>query len=128
MARIMIVDDNFQVRRGLRMLLEQDEDWKICAEAVNGEDALHKVQAITPDLIVLDFQMPIMNGLEAAREITKSLPGTPILLCTMHLSLGLIGEARRAGISGTVSKCNAMEIINGVKALLRHEQFFCEPT
>ena len=126
MTRIMIVDDNIQVRRGLRMLLEQDEDWKICGEAVNGEDAVHRVQAISPDLIVLDFQMPVMNGLQAAREIMKCLPGIPILLCTLHLSMDLIGEARRAGVSGTVSKSNAVEIVNGVKALLRHEPFFCQ--
>ena len=80
-----------------------------------------------PDLVLLDFQMPVMDGLQAAREIVKVAPAIPVLLCSAHLSAILIGEARRIGIMGAVPKSNASSIVNGIRALLRHESFFCQP-
>ena len=127
MTRILVVDDSSQVRLALRHLVEQDKDWKVCAEAVDGRDALERVKESTPDLIVLDYMMPVMNGLQAAREIAKVAPEIPILLCTAHLSPHLISEAQRVGIHGAVSKSRAADIVYGIRALLRHEPFFCQP-
>lgn len=124
MTRILIADDDQYVRRALRALLEEDKEWKVCGEAVDGNDAVHRAIDMKPDLVILDFQMPGMNGLQAAREIVKETPETPVLLCTAHLSNALLGEARRAGFSGAVPKSISSEIVNGVKALLRHESFF----
>src|ERR1700687_3631251 len=124
MTRILIADDNSQVRRALRNLVEQDADWKVCWEAIDGENAVQRTKETHPDLIVLDFQMPVMNGLQAASEIAKVAPEIADLLCRAHLSLPLIGEARRIGIQGAVSKPKASDIVNGVRALLRHEPFF----
>ena len=126
MTRILVVDDNTQVRRALRSLVEQDKNWQVCAEAIDGGEAVDRVRELNPDLVVLDFQMPIMNGLQAAIEIAKVAPEIPILLCTAHLSEGLILEARRVGIHGAVTKSKAADIVNGIQALLRHEQYFTQ--
>jgi DNA-binding NarL/FixJ family response regulator len=79
------------------------------------------------DLIVLDFQIPVINGLPAAREIAKVAPDVPALFCTAHLSLNLINEVQRVGIHGVVSKSRATDLVNGIGALLRHEPFICQP-
>jgi DNA-binding NarL/FixJ family response regulator len=68
-----------------------------------------------------------MNGLQAAREIAKVAPDVPVLLCTAHLSLSLMGEARKVGIQGAVSKSRGGDIVEGIKALLLHKSFFCQP-
>jgi len=124
---ILIADDHQNVRTLIRAFLETETGFKVCGEAVDGLDALQKVASLKPDLIVLDFQMPVMNGLQAALEVAKVAPEVPVLLCTAHLSLHLMGEARRVGIQGAVSKSKAGDIVDAIKALLRHESFFCEP-
>ena len=105
-------------------MLQQHPDWKVCGDAANGPDAVQKVQDLAPDLIVLDFLMPGMDGLQAAREIGKVVPNVPILMFTMHLSRQLVEEARNAGIRGAVAKSDAGRIIEGLEALLRNEAFF----
>ena len=127
MVRILIADDSLLVRRVLRNLVEQDSDWQVCGEAIDGAEVVQRTVETRPDVIVLDFQMPVMNGLQAAREIAKIAPEVHVLLCTAHLSIGLVGEARKAGIQGAVSKSMAGDIVKGIKALLRHELFFRQP-
>ena len=127
MVRILIADDSTLVRRVLRNLVEQDKDWEVCGEAIDGGEVVQRTMETRPDLIVLDFQMPVMNGLQAAREIAKIAPEVPVLLCTAHLSIDLLGEAQKIGIQGAVSKSMAGDIVKGIKALLRHELFFCQP-
>jgi DNA-binding NarL/FixJ family response regulator len=127
MVRILIADDSTLVRRALRTLVEQDGNWEVCGEAIDGGEVVQRTMETHPDLIVLDFQMPVMNGLQAAREVAKVAPDVPVLLCTAHLSPDLMGEARRVGIQGAVSKSRAGDIVKGIKALLRHELFFCRP-
>ena len=70
-TRILLADDSPLMRKELRRLLEQNPGWKICGEAVDGRDAIDKVEELDPDLIVLDLAMPRLNGLEAAREIAR---------------------------------------------------------
>jgi DNA-binding NarL/FixJ family response regulator len=105
-------------------MLQQHCEWEVCGEAANGRDALEKVQLMKPDLIVLDFLMPGMDGLQTAREIGKLVPSIPILMFTMHLSRQLVEEARNVGIRGAVAKSDAGHIIEGVEALLRNEPYF----
>jgi DNA-binding NarL/FixJ family response regulator len=124
-TRILIVDDSPLVRQRLRDMLQQHPHWKVCGEASSGTEAIQKVQGLGPDLIVLDFLMPGMDGLQAARELGKVVPDVPILMFTMHLSRQLVEEARNAGIRGAVAKSDAGRIIEGVEALLRNEAFFC---
>lgn len=123
-TRILIVDDSPLVRQRLRDMLQQHSRWMVCGEAANGRDALEKAQVTNPDVIVLDFLMPGMDGLQTAREIGKLLPSIPILMFTMHLSRQLVEEARNVGIRGAVAKSDASRIIEGVEALLRNEAYF----
>jgi DNA-binding NarL/FixJ family response regulator len=123
-VRILIVDDSPLVRERLRALLTQHPDWAVCGEAVDGADAVEKARDLEPDLIVLDFLMPNMNGLEAARKIGKLIPGIPILMFSMHLTRQLVEAAREVGVQGAVAKTDTQHVIEGVEALLRHEPFF----
>jgi len=124
-TRLLIVDDSPVVRQQLRRLLEMHPDWEVCGEAVDGRDAIDKTRELGPDLILLDFAMPIMNGLQSAQEINKSFPRTPMLLFTMFLSSQLVNEARNSGIRGAVNKADAVrDLVPGIEALLRHETFF----
>ena len=123
-VRILVVDDNAAVRRYLRGVLEQHDSWRVCDEARNGQEAVDRFRQIQPDVIVLDFQMPKMNGLEAARIISRLSPETPILMVTLYLSRQLAEEARKAGVRGTCAKTDMGSVVNAVGALLRRETFF----
>jgi two-component system, NarL family, response regulator NreC len=105
---ILIVDDNALLRRMLRTCLEQDPEWNVCGEAENGRVAVEKVVALKPDIVLLDLQMPIMNGLEAARRIRVVAPNTTMLMFTMHCSPQLLQEARAAGIREVFSKTDQL--------------------
>jgi DNA-binding NarL/FixJ family response regulator len=122
--RILVVDDNPSVRRYLRGVLEQQDSWQVCDEARNGQEAVDRFQDIRPDVIVLDFQMPEMNGLDAARIITKLSPQTPILIVTLYLSKQLSDEARKVGARGACAKTDISSVVDGVGALLRAETYF----
>ena len=124
MVRILVADDNPAVRRYLRGLLEQQVDWLVCDEVSNGQEAVERVQQAKPDLIVLDFQMPGMNGLDAARRIADLSPKTPILMVTIHLSKQLSEEARKVGIRGACAKTDISSVVEAVGALLREETYF----
>ena len=93
-TRILIADDSPIVRQCLGRLLCGHTDWEVCGEATDGEDAVCKTQELDPDLVILDFLMPRKNGIDAAREIGKRSPGTPILLCTICLTQELVDLAR----------------------------------
>jgi DNA-binding NarL/FixJ family response regulator len=123
-TRIMIVDDSPLVRQRLRDLLQQHPDWEVCGEAANGQDAITRARELNPDVIVLDFLMPGMNGMQAASEIGKVIPDVPILMFTTYLSQQLVEEARNVGIRGAVAKSDARYVIDGLEALLRNESFF----
>ncbi len=121
--RILIVDDNPSVRRHLRGVLEQHDGWKVCDEAGTGQEAVERFRKGRPDVIVLDFQMPEMNGLDAARIITR-VSSVPILMVSLYLSQQLRDAARRIGIRGACAKSNISSVVDGVAALLRKETYF----
>lgn len=124
-VRILIADDDSPIRRLLRRLIEEHADWEVCGEAVNGSDAVSKTDELSPDLVVMDLAMPQMNGLQAAREISKSAPSMPMLLLTVQqVSTELVQEARNAGFKGAVSKSTGSEVVKGVETLLRDGKFF----
>ena len=123
-ARILIVDDNATMRRALRKLLESQDDWKVCDEASDGREAVAKLDRGKFDVIVLDFQMPGMNGLDAAREITSCSPSTPILMVTLHHSPQLAEEARKVGIRGICSKADIECVVEGVSTILHNKSYF----
>jgi chemotaxis response regulator CheB len=80
----MVIDDNPAIRKILRNILEFDRDWIVCGEGVDGRDGVEKAKALSPDLIVLDVSMPVMNGLEAARILHQIMPNVPVILCSLH--------------------------------------------
>jgi DNA-binding NarL/FixJ family response regulator len=101
---ILLVDDNMLVRRLLRSWLEKHSEWNICGEAENGELAVEKVKELHPDIVILDLQMPVMNGLEASHEIKRLAPNTALIIFTAHASYQLVKEARARGVIDVVSK------------------------
>jgi DNA-binding NarL/FixJ family response regulator len=123
-VRILVVDDSELMRRSLRNLLEQQDQWCVCSEATNGREAIEKAQQSLPDVIVLDFQMPEMNGLDAAREIRRRSPEIPILMVTLHMSPQLEHQAKRIGIRGACDKTDVGCVVDAVEALLRHGTYY----
>jgi two-component system, NarL family, response regulator NreC len=101
---ILIVDDSAQLRYALRSWIEREKDWEICGEAENGKAAVEKVKELRPDVVILDLEMPVMNGLEAGREIAQLSPDTAMVMFTMHCSEQLVKAARAVGIKEVVSK------------------------
>jgi len=123
-ARILIVDDNVFIRRSLRSVLEAQDEWKVCEEASDGREAVAKFDREKFDVIVLDFQMPGMNGLDAAKQITQRSPSTPILMVTLHDSAQLAEEARKVGIRGVCPKTNIDCVVEGVTTVLDDKPYF----
>jgi two-component system, NarL family, response regulator LiaR len=120
-TRILIADDNPVVRECLSRLLRSHVDWEICGEAADGEDVVRQTRQLTPDVVILDFLMPRMNGIEAARQIAQISPTTSILMCTIWCSRQLIELARDAGIAGTLSKGDLNRIIPCIETILQRE-------
>ena len=102
--RILIVDDNEIVRRCMRKILETNARFTICGEATNGEEAVGLFRELAPDCVVLDFSMPVMSGIDAARQMSQLSPGVPLLMCTMFKSDELIRAATEVGVKRVVSK------------------------
>jgi two-component system, NarL family, nitrate/nitrite response regulator NarL len=127
--RILIADDHEAVRKGVCAILSSRTDVEVCGEAENGKETIEKANELKPDLIILDITMPVLNGFEAAREIRKTLPQVPILILSMHESPQLIGEAKKIGVQGYVTKTQVGgTLLEAVDKLLRHETFFPERT
>jgi len=122
--RILIADDSAPVRGCWRRIIERNLAWEICGEAVNGREAVELAKQLAPDLVVLDFSMPVMNGIEAAEQIAKHKPGIPLLLCTMHDPALLAQQVKNKGISGLICKSSEAKLTDAIHALLRREQFF----
>ena len=103
-VRVLIVDDHEVMRLGIRNLLELRPGWSVCAEANNGQEAVEKTLQYRPDVIIMDITMPVMNGLEAASQITKKEPQIPVILFSLNLSDDLYRHFRTDGIRGAVAK------------------------
>ncbi|PYV80684.1 MAG: hypothetical protein DMG93_18180 [Acidobacteria bacterium] len=124
-VRILIADDDASIRRLLRRLIENHNDWSVCGDAHDGQDAVGKAAELKPDVVVLDLAMPQMNGFEAARAISRKSPELPILLLTVQqLSKELTREAQHAGFKGAVSKSTGSEVVRAIESLLSNHSFF----
>ena len=123
-VRILIADDHHVVRAGLRALLESKGGWEVCAEAMNGREAVEKAAKVKPDVAVLDIGMPLLNGVEATRQIRKRSPKTEVLILTMHDSDQLVREVMEAGALGYVLKDDAdRDLISAVEAVREHQPY-----
>lgn len=101
---ILLADDHALVRQGLRALLEAEEKFKVVGEAGEGLEAIALVEQLKPDVVILDLMMPILNGLEATRQLSKQYPHTKIIMLSMYDDEGFVLEALRNGASGYVLK------------------------
>ena len=123
--RILIADDHDIVREGLRSLLSAQPGWEVCGEAANGREAVAQARQLGPDVAILDFSMPELNGLDAARQIRKSLPHTEVLILTMHDLEELAREIFAAGAGSYILKTDAKRhLVEAIKALAQHQPYF----
>jgi DNA-binding NarL/FixJ family response regulator len=116
---ILIADDSALIRHSLRHCIEQNSEWEVCGEAENGEVAIEKVKELHPDMVILDWQMPVMNGLEAARQIAVIAPDTRMVMLTLDNCEQLWKDAKQVGISSVLSKSDgvAEHLIASLKSL-----------
>ena len=125
MIRILIADDHDVVRSGLRHMIEAQPNWQIVAEAGDGKEAVQKALETKPDVAVIDYSLPLINGVEATRQIRSALPQTEVLIFTMHDNETLIQELLKAGARGYLVKTDAQRhLIGAIEALAAHKPFF----
>lgn len=123
--RILIVDDFETVRRSVRGILESEDHWEVCGEAENGEQALRLSKELKPDAIVMDITMPVMSGLEATREITKSSPNAKVLILTMHDPKNFMAPIRHCGAKGALNKSKAAsDLTSALAEILAGNTYF----
>jgi two-component system, NarL family, nitrate/nitrite response regulator NarL len=115
LLRILVADDNEVVRSGVQALLFPKREWEICGYAANGREAIAKVWELSPDVIILDLSMPVMNGFEAAAEIRRTAPSTKIVFLSVH---DVPATAREVGANAFVSKSSsAQELIATIESV-----------
>jgi DNA-binding NarL/FixJ family response regulator len=118
--QILIVDDNASIRNGLCEVFNREPDFEVCGEAENGREAIRKAQALHPDLIILDFAMPVMNGLDAARALRKVMPHVPLLMYSAFGDKYGEQQAGFIGITALISKSeHASCLVDKARSLLR---------
>jgi DNA-binding NarL/FixJ family response regulator len=123
--RVLLADDHTIVRQGLVGILKASTDIDVVGEAGDGAEAVDKAMKLKPDVVVLDVSMPHLNGLEAARRIRESLPGTRVLVLTMHDDEEYVLKMVRAGASGYLLKDSAAsELLAGIRALKAGKSYF----
>jgi DNA-binding NarL/FixJ family response regulator len=116
-VRILIVDDHIELRRAIRRLLECQKGFEVCGEAKDGVEAIQKANELTPDVVVLNVVMPVMNGFEAARKIRDVSPQSRVVILSSYTDKLLLEEAKKVGAVCYVPKSDAeRELIEAVKA------------
>jgi len=124
-VRLVLGDDHTLVRQGLRKILEEQPDWEVVAQAADGRDAVKQALALNPDVVVLDIGMPLLNGIEATRQIVRRLPSAHVLILSMHADEAYITRALQAGAQGYLLKdCADEELIRAVTSVSAGKSFF----
>lgn len=123
--RVVLGDDHTIVRQGIRKILEERRDWEVVAEAGDGREAVKKVLEHEPDVAILDIGMPLLNGIEATRQIVKRAPTVRVLILSMHSDEAYITQALQAGAKGYLLKDSAdTDLIRGVTDVAAGKSFF----
>lgn len=122
--RILIAEDNQAVREGLRELLESQPDWRVVGEAVNGLEAVEKARDLQPEVVILDYSMPQLDGISAAVRIRQAAPQSELLVLTQHDAPYTARRALDAGVRGYVVKSDAdRDLLAAVEAVSQHRVF-----
>ena len=122
--RILVADDHELVRRGIRGVLCTRRGWSVVGEAVNGREAVEKINRLKPDIAILDISMPDLDGLQAARRIREAVPTTEVVVLTMHESDQMVRRVLDAGALGFVLKSDlAKHLVKAVKDVSAGRQF-----
>lgn len=125
MIRILLADDHTVMRAGLRLLLERQPDMVVVAEAADGRRALELVESEAPDVAVMDIAMPILNGIEATRQIAAKRPELPVVILSMHSDESYVMRALKAGAKAYLLKDSAeADLIRAVRAVREGKSFF----
>jgi two-component system response regulator NreC len=122
--KVLLADDHTIVRKGLRSLLDSEATIEVVGEAEDGREAIEKVEQLSPDIVVMDSTMPILNGLEATRHIVKRFPQVKVLVLTMHTNEEYIFQFLQAGAAGYLVKQAApTELVSAIQAVQRGDYF-----
>ena len=123
--RILLADDHAVMRTGLRLVLERQPDFRVVAEASDGREAVSLAQQHKPDVVVMDIGMPNLNGIEAARQLTASVPEAPVVILSMHSDEAYVLRALKAGARGYLLKESAeSDLIAAIRAVHNGKAFF----
>jgi two-component system, NarL family, response regulator NreC len=124
-VRILLADDHTLVRHGLRKVLEERADWEVIAEAGDGREAVRLAEQHKPDVAILDVAMPLLNGIEATRQITRRVPGTRVLVLSMHADEAYVTQILQAGATGYLLKDSAdVDLLKAVDEAANGRSFF----
>jgi DNA-binding NarL/FixJ family response regulator len=118
---ILIADDSSAIRKTLRPFLEKEDNWIVVGEAKNGKEAVQKAQMLKPDLVILDFAMPLMNGLQTVLELKRISPSLPLILFTNFASLHLEEIALSSSVNAVVSKSEPGVLVHKIHDLFATE-------
>ncbi len=122
---VLLADDHGVLRQGLRKILEEHQGIRVVGEASNGRDAVAEILARQPDVAVLDIAMPLLNGIEATRQLARRSPGTQVLILSMHSDQAYVTQAVSAGAKGYLLKESAGDdLIEAVVAVAAGKSFF----
>ncbi len=126
-VRILIADDHELIREGLRRQIETREDWEVCGEATNGRDVVTLAATLQPDVVILDLDMPEIQGLEAARLIKAARPATEIMIYTADAHEEMIHNAIQSGVSSYIAKTDIGDhLLAAIEALSQHKPYMTE--
>ena len=123
--RLLLADDHTVVRQGLRRILEDRPEWEVVAEAGDGREAVRQAEVHKPDVAIVDVAMPLLNGIETTRQITRKSPATRVLVLSMHADEAYVTQILRAGATGYLLKDSAdVDLIQAVAAVAKGTSFF----
>jgi DNA-binding NarL/FixJ family response regulator len=128
MTTFLIADNHEVVRSGLNTLLAERPDWEVVAEAADGKEAVAQVTKTTPDVAIIEYSLPFLNGVEVTKQIREHSPDTAVLIFTIHDSNFVIRDSIRAGALGYVLKSDAQSLlVTAIDSVAQHKRFFAGP-